>query len=159
IHAYDWNDFELLRRWFSGLGDLPEQSVLFVCPEWSSLRTWLASDSRVETLVALNQRIAAPSGKRYRYILLHAATGVLNRPKRIFEPLLGLLDSGGEIAVFFSDQRRIPATGDLNAELRTFISQSMRRHRNDLAWDIQLVNGYMQRVLGALLFRASDRSL
>ena len=39
IRAYDWNDYELVRRWFSSLGDLPEKSVLFVCPEDSRLRS------------------------------------------------------------------------------------------------------------------------
>jgi len=157
IHAYDWNDFQLVRRWFLAIGERPDRSVLLVCPEKSILRDALTADSRVDVLTYANQRVTIPrNAKRYRHILLHAPTEALPHPEYVFEPLLDSLEGNGEIAIFFNGQRRIPATADLNTLLRRFLRLSMRRQRNELIWDIALVNGSLLRRLGSVLFKATD---
>jgi hypothetical protein len=88
--------------------------------------------------------------------LLHAPTEALPHPEYVFEPLLDSLEGNGEIAIFFNGQRRIPATADLNTLLKRFLRLSMRRQRNELIWDIALVNGSLLRRLGAVLFKATD---
>jgi len=160
IRAYDWNDYQLVRRWFSSLGDLPEKSVLFVCPEDSRLRSWLAADSRVEISEFLDNQIAiAESSKLYRYILVHARARFLRKPDSILKPLLTRLARGGEMAIFLGGERRRPDRVNLNPHLTGFIRQFTWRHSNQLSWVVFPLNGYLQRLAGGLLFWITDRSL
>jgi len=159
IRAYDWNDYQLVRGWFSSLGEIPKKSILFVCSEDSRLRGWLASDHRVEISASWNRELAvAENSKRYRYILLHADAYSLLRSDRVLESLVARLASGGEIAIFLGGRRRRPDRENLNPGLTNFIRQLMWRHSSELRWDEVAVNGYLQRLMGTVLFRISDIS-
>jgi len=157
VRAYDWNDYQLVRRWFSSLGEIPKKSVLLVCPRDSRLRGWLAADPRVEIFEFWDQHIPVPeNSKRYRYILLHV--NFLRSPAQMLKPSLAHLASGGEIAIFLGGRRRRPDLENLNPRLTNFIRQFMWRHSNELTWDEVAVNGYLQRLTAAVLFRVSDFS-
>jgi hypothetical protein len=160
MRAYDWNDYRLVRRWLTSLGETPEKSVLFVCPEDSRLRGWLAADPRVKTHIFSDDRIATQeSSTRYRYILLHAHADFLRKPDRMFEALLGRLAAGGEIAIFIGGKRRRPDRENLNPRLMNFVRRFMWRHTNELSWKLFSVNGYAQRLCGAILFKITDMGL
>ena len=159
VRAYDWNDYQLVRRWFSSLGEIPKESVLLVCPEDSRLRGWLAADPRVEIFEFWDQHIPVPiNSKRYRYILLHAHINFLRRPARVLKPLLARLASDGEIAIFLGGLRRRPDRINLNPSLTSFIRTFMWRRSSELTWVEATVNGRLQRLMGAVLFRISDIS-
>jgi len=158
ICAYDWNDYRLVRQWLASLGKTTEKSVLFICPEDSPLRPRLAADPRIETLTSWNDRIAISKiSNGYRYILLHADTDVLSDSKLMLE--LAESAKGGEIAIFLGGQRRYLFEDNLYRHLSRFVRESIWRSTYNLSWDIRVVNGYLQRVVGRLLFGVADRSL
>jgi hypothetical protein len=159
MRAYDWNDCLLVRQWLSSLGDLPEKSVLFICAEDSRVRGWLAASPQIQVLTLSNDHFELPkNGKSYRYILLHVQTGILRNPDRVLKPLLARLTSGGEIAIFIGGLRRSTAAVNISPYLKNFIFQAVWRHSNEMSWDVRSVHGYLQRFLGALIFRITDTS-
>jgi len=159
VRAYDWNDYQLVRRWVSSLGEIPKKSVLLVCPEDSRLRGWLAADPRIEIFEIWDQHIPVPkNSRRYQYILLHAHVNFLHSPAQVLKPLLARLASDGEIAIFFGGLRRRPHRLSLNPRLTSLIRNFMWRHSSELTWDEVSVNGRLQRLMGAILFRISDIS-
>jgi len=158
IRAYNWNEYRLLRGWFSSLGEMPEKSVLFACPEDSRLRGWLAADPRVETLTFWNNHIEVSEiSKRYRYILLHARADFLRGPDHTLRPLMTHLEGGGEIAIFLGGQwyRR----DRTKRRLRRFIPEFLRQHGDDLNWDLLSVNDDLQRLASKMLLWTADRGL
>lgn len=159
IRAYDWNDYRLLRRWLASLGETPEKSVLFVCPEGSRLQGWLAGDPRVESLIFRDDHVAPKRSKQYRYILLHAHPDFLRKPEHVFKAMLARLAAGGEIAIFIGGKRRRPDRENLNPRLMNFVRRFMWRHTNELSWNLFSVNGNLQRLLGTVLFRITDLGL
>jgi hypothetical protein len=66
---------------------------------------------------------------------------------------------GGEIAIFLGGQRRYLFEDNLYRHLSRFVRESIWRSTYNLSWDIRVVNGYLQRVVGRLLFGVADRSL
>lgn len=159
MRAYDWNDYRLVRRWLASLGETPEKSVLFVCPEDSRLRNWLTADPRVETLVFRDDDVAPKRSKRYRYVLLHAHADFLRKPERVFEALLARLAADGEVAIFIGGKRRRPDRENLNPRLMNFVRHFMWRQTNDISWNLYSVNGYLQRLCAAVLFKITDMGL
>ena len=159
FRAYDWNEYQLVREWLSSLGEVPEKSVLFICAEDSRLRGWLAASPQIEVRTVLNDHFVAPnSNKHYRYILLHADANWLWKPDRLLKTLLAHLTRDGEIAIFIGGIRRSTAASNISSHIKSFIFQSMWRHGFELSWDVRAVHGYLQRFLGALLFRMTDES-
>jgi hypothetical protein len=159
MRAYDWNDYRLVRRWLASVGNAPEKSVLFACPEDSRLQGWLAADPRIKTLVFSDDNIPPKGATSYRYILLHAHADFLRRPERVFKALMARLTANGEIAIFIGGKRRRPDRENLNPRLMNFVRHFMWRHTNDLSWNLSSVNGYLQRLCGAVLFKITDMGL
>jgi hypothetical protein len=159
LRAYDWNDYRLVQRWLSSLGEAPEKSILFLCPEDSRLQGWLAADRRVETLIFRDDYVAPKRSKRYQHILLHAHPNFLRKPEQAFKAMLARLAAGGEIAIFIGGKRRRPDRENINPRLMNFVRHFMWRHANELSWNLFSVNGYLQRLLGTILFRITDMGL
>jgi hypothetical protein len=159
VRAYDWNDYQLVRRWLLSLGEVPKKSVLFVCPEDSRLRGWLATDPRVEIFEMLGQRIPSQKiSKRYQFILLHADVNFLRSPAHVLKSLLTQRARGGEIAIYFGGLRSRPHRINLHPSVTTLIRNFMWRHSSELTWDEVSVNGRLQGLMGAVLFKVSDVS-
>ena len=73
--------------------------------------------------------------------------------------MLARLAAGGEIAIFIGGKRRRPDRENLNPRLMNFVRHFMWRHTNELSWTVSSVNGYLQRLGGALLFKITDMGL
>jgi hypothetical protein len=159
LRAYDWNDYRLVRRWLASLGDAPQKSVLFICPEDSRLKNWLAADPRIETLIFRDDYVAPKRTERYQHILLHARVSFLLKPEHVFKAMLARLADGGEIAIFIGGKRRRPDRESLNPQLMNFVRHFVWRHTDDLSWTLFSVNGYLQRMCGSLLFKITDMGL